>query len=116
MDQVKKVKKSKSRQRSRSRPKKPPKTDKAKKALEMRDSMIEEGYNSEDVNMLCKGMFRCDKDDDEKCLDGILKKLQDYKKKNKPENKVGGGVKRRSRSKSPKRKTRSKSRSRSKKR
>lgn len=82
--------------------KKGPSSDKAKKIIELRDALIAEGKDAETVGLACKGMYKCDKLADDKCLDGILAKLKAIK--------TGGGA-RRSRSKL---KTRSRSRSRSK--
>ena len=84
--------------------KKGPTQEKAKKIIELRDKLLEsvdpsDTEKREAIGQACKGMYRCDKDVDEKCLDGILAKLSKFK--------VGGA--RRARSKS-----RSRSRSRSK--
>lgn len=76
--------------------KKGPTSLKAKKIVELRDSLIAKGLDPEKVGLACKGMFRCDKLVDDKCLDEILAKLNKIKE--------GGGHKRtrsRSRSKSP---------------
>ncbi len=84
------------------RNKKGPSTDKAKKIIELRDKLIAEGKDAEKVGLACKGMYKCDKLADDKCLDGILAKLDAVKK---------GGASRRARSKG---RSRSRSRSRSK--
>ena len=90
-----------------SKKKKGPSSEKAKKIIELRDKLIAEGKNAETVGLACKGMYKCDKTVDVKCLDGILAKLKGIKE---------GGA-HRSRSKSPSKaraKSRSRSRSRSK--
>ena len=75
----------------RKRPKKGPKEEKSKKILEMRDELITQGKDAERVGQACMGMYRCDKQKDEKCLDGIMDKLNVIKM---------GGAARRRRSKS----------------
>jgi hypothetical protein len=59
------------------------------------------------VGMLCKGMYKCSKDNDKKCLDDIKDALNNYEpsKKSKKESSksVKGGGSKRSRSKSKKR-------------
>ncbi len=87
--------------------KKGPSSDLAKKIVELRDSIIaKDEKNREAAGMACKGMYKCDKLADDKCLNGILKKLEAIKK---------GGGSRRSRSKTKSR-TRSRSRSKSRRR
>lgn len=86
------------------RKKKGPSTDKAKQIIELRDSLLAKGLDAEKVGMACKGMYKCDKLADDKCLDKILANLSKIEKS-------GGGVKRaKSRSRA-----RSRSRSRSRK-
>lgn len=80
--------------------KKGPSSDKAKKIIELRDALIAKGLDVEKVGLACKGMYRCDKLADDKCLDGILAKLSKIKD--------GGGFHR------AKSRSRSRSRSRSK--
>ncbi len=87
------------------RKKKGPKQEKAKKIIELRDTILasidpSDTEKREAVGMACKGMYKCDKEVDEKCLDGILSKLTKLK---------SGGGKSRSRSSS---RTRSRSRKR----
>jgi hypothetical protein len=91
------------RAKSKTRVKKGPSTDKAKAIIELRDALIAKGVDAETVGLSCKGMFKCDKEVDEACLDGIMAKLQALEKS-------GGGKKRRPR----KSRSRSRSRSRSK--
>jgi len=81
--------------------KKGPSTQKANKIVALRDELIAQGKDAEKVGLACKGMYKCDKLADDKCLDGILAKLDAIKK--------GGRARSRSRSKS-----RSRSRSKSK--
>ena len=76
----------------RKRPKKGPNEEKSKAILALRDELIAKGKDAEQVGQACMGMYRCDKQKDEKCLDGIMNKLNTIK--------TGGG--RRKRSKSPK--------------
>jgi hypothetical protein len=80
--------------------KKPPTQDLSKEILALRDKLIADGHESKEVHEACQGLYKCDKTVDQKCLDGIMKKLKAFDKK-----KVGGARK--------VRKTRSKSRSRS---
>ena len=84
--------------------KKGPSTDKAKKIIELRDSLIAKGIDAEKIGMACKGMYKCDKTVDEKCLDKITVNLEKIQK--------AGGGSRRAKSKS---RSRSHSKSRSKK-
>lgn len=93
------------------------------KILALRDSLLLTHENKEEVGLACKGMYRCSKLADAKCLDGILKKLESMKNngssaasakekpKEKPKDKKKGGAeKKRAKSRS---RSRSKSRSRS---
>lgn len=72
------------------RKKKGPSTEKAKSIISLRDSLIADGKDPEKVGMACKGMYKCDKEADEACLDGIMKKLETIK--------TGGGSSHRRRS------------------
>lgn len=96
------------------RKKKGPSSAKAKAIIALRDELIKSGMSAEVVGPECKGMYRCDKLADDKCLDGILaklKKLQDSQGKSGKSTKAkeGGRAKARARSRS-----RSRSRSKSK--
>lgn len=95
------------RAKSKTRVKKGPSTDKAKAIIELRDALIAKGVDAETVGLSCKGMFKCDKEVDEACLDGIMAKLQALEKS-------GGGKKRRPRESRSRSRSRSKSRSKSK--
>jgi hypothetical protein len=77
--------------------KKGPSSDKAKKILALRDQLIAKGLDAEKVGLACKGMYRCDKLADDKCLSGILAKLEAIQKKG---GAVGGKARARSRSRS----------------
>ena len=59
--------------------KKGPSTAKGKEIISLRDSLIKEGKEAEKVGLACKGMYKCDKTEDTKCLDGILKNLDKIK-------------------------------------
>jgi hypothetical protein len=84
--------------RSKSRRKKKgPSQEKSKKIIELRDKLLEsvdptDTEKREAIGMACKGMYKCDKEVDEKCLDGILAKLTKLK--------TGGARKSRSKSRS----------------
>ena len=67
----------------RKRPKKGPNEEKSKAILSLRDELIAQGKDAEQVGQACMGMYRCDKQKDEKCLDGIMSKLNTIK--------MGGG-------------------------
>lgn len=68
-----------------------PKQEEAKAIIALRDKLIEEGKDAEKVGLACKGMYKCDKLADKKCLDKIMSNLQAIKK---------GGSRSRSRSRS----------------
>lgn len=87
-----------------------------KKIIAMRDSLLKTHEDKEAVGMACKGMYKCSKLADQKCLDGIMKKLETLAAgKSASKKGVAGGKRRRSRSKSKSRsRSRSKSRSKSK--
>ena len=70
----------------RKRPKKGPKEEKSKQILALRDELIAQGKDAERVGQACMGMYRCDKQKDDKCLDGIMEKLNTIK--------TGGGRRR----------------------
>ena len=91
--------------------KKGPSSDKAKKIIDTRDTLIAKGLNAETVGKACKGMYRCDKLADDKCLDDILAKLTEIGKLAKLTEIKKGGSSRRAKSRS---RARSRSRSRSK--
>ena len=63
----------------RKRPKKGPKEEKSKQILALRDELISQGKDAERVGQACMGMYRCDKQKDDKCLDGIMEKLNTIK-------------------------------------
>ena len=69
----------------RKRPKKGPNEEKSKQILALRDELIAQGKDAERVGQACMGMYRCDKQKDDKCLDGIMEKLNTIK--------TGGGRK-----------------------
>lgn len=102
--------------RSKSRPKKGPKTKLAQDIIALRDKLIADGLDSEKVHMACKGMYKCDKLADEKCLKDIMAKLESVKKGGAERlNAILGGRKPRSKSRGRSRsKKRSKSKSKSK--
>jgi hypothetical protein len=54
--------------------------------------LITQGKDAERVGQACMGMYRCDKQKDDKCLDGIMDKLNVIK--------MGGARRRRSKSRS----------------
>jgi hypothetical protein len=95
-------KKATKRASSKGRKKKGPTTETAKAIIVLRDKLIADGNDSEAVGAACKGMYKCDKLADKKCLDGIMEKLKAFKKGGALGGKVGGRTRSRSRSSSRK--------------
>jgi hypothetical protein len=95
-------KKATKRANSKGRKKKGPSTVAAKAIIVLRDELIAAGNDSEAVGAACKGMYKCDKLADKKCLDDIMEKLKAFKKGGALGGKVGGRTRSRSRSSSRK--------------
>jgi hypothetical protein len=102
---------------------KKPTPNNLKEIVKLRDQLqaaMSKEEKKNEIGMMCKGMFKCSKDNDKKCLEGIENKLKlelenvkpKKAKKNSSKSVEGGGNKRsRSRSKSKSR-SRSKNRKR----
>jgi hypothetical protein len=92
--------------KSRSRSKKPT-PENLKHIVELRDKLqnaMSKQEHKEEIGMLCKGMFQCGKQNDDKCLKNIEnnlnEKLKEVKKTKKiKSSSVKGGGEQRSRSK-----------------